>query len=1016
MLEDQDNDFILGIFLMEAWDTVAAVEEGVRRLAGGEALSDRLVAPLVVVSHRLKGAAGLHGYPVVAAVALVMEEQLEALSELSVEERAARVRALADIVAAMKRMLDTIGSDGRESVEVVSELRALYPELFSPPPPREPTSARASVAAPEAEARATRDAPAVDAEPSIPLSRPAAAAADARPPAPEAPGVALGDEALDELLRELDRFFAEHADSVPYFAPEAAEHLDMMSRSLLALEQSPARGSEEVATLFRAVHTLKGAAYTVGCAPIGDFAHRIEDLLDAVREGRVELSPPVIDGIFGGVDTLRLLLGSTRVTSPGVRDAVARAIDTLDALRPLDEPVPGEPVLDVELEALAEPAVAAPAPQPRPRFFLPPPEAARSLAREAAASRPTIRVNLDRLDSLMNLVGELVIARSRLDRRMSEIERVNELLRFSRSRMAQAVRDFEEKHGYTQLASPPIHSGETDREVPPASDLGAAPEPPGKSFAELEFDRYDDFNIFARSVGEISADVSEIQTQLASLIRGIGDDTAQVHRLTVSLRAQVTRARMVPLGRLFARFTRPARDDARAAGKQVALNVIGEGVEVDNAVMEQIADPLLHLVRNAIDHGIEPPEERQASGKPTQATVTLHAYHQGSFVYLQVADDGRGMDPSALRAHAARHGFVTAEQASALSDRDALTLVFLPGFSTADAVTATSGRGVGMDVVRTNVARLSGEIDLQSEPGAGTRVTIKLPATVVISDALFVRSGGEAFAVPMRAIRSIAQVRPQDIRAAGDRESVVIEDEEIELMRLDRVLALPRSVGPARLPVLVFRSGVRPLAVAVDELLGKEEVVIKSLGGLLERVGPFGGATISGDGRVILLIDPSRLADPAWAARAVEARAARARAAARARTSPQGRRVLLVDDSISIRKFVGQMLEKAAFEVVTAIDGADAMRKLGESRVDAVITDLEMPRVSGFELIEDLRSRPATRTLPVVVLTTRAGARHAGLARRLGIAHYVTKPVDEDAFVRLVDSLTARGAGTEAAS
>ena len=986
MLEDQDNEFILGIFLMEAWETVAAVEEGVRRLTAGEAPSPELVTPLVVVSHRLKGAAGLHGYPAVSAVALVMEEVLEALPATTAGGRSRSTQALGDMVGVVKRMLDSIGADGRENAEIVSELHARHPEHFAGPPTLSPS------------------------------------------PGTERAGDPGSDQGVvDRMLGDLDRFFAEHADSVPYFAPEAAEHLDTMTRSLLVLEQSPTADSmeggaaaageatslpDEVATLFRAVHTLKGAAYTVGCAPVGDLAHRIEDMLEAVRERRLALTPPVIEGIFAGVDVLRLFLGSARVSSPDVRGAVARTLQVLDALRPMPAPVViGEPALGVELET--HPAASAPS---LPRFVLPPPDAGVRRAIDPAGARPSIRVHLDRLDSLMNMVGELVIARSRLDQRMSQVERVNELLLFSRSRMAQAVRDFEEKHRYTQLPLAPDAPVEPGHETTPAPAAETAGEPFSKLFAELEFDRYDDFNIFARGVAEISADVSEIQAQLAGLIRGISEDTAQVHRLTGSLRAEVTRARMVPIGRLFSRFTRPAREAAREAGKQVTLALEGESVEVDNAVMELIADPLLHLVRNAIDHGIESPEERRGAGKPGQATVTLRAYPQGSFVYVQIADDGRGMDPAALREHASRQGFLRPEQAAALSDREALTLVFLPGFSTAGAVTTTSGRGVGMDVVRTNVSRLSGEIDLHSEQGVGTRVTIKLPLTVVISDALLVRAGGETFAIPMPAIRSIAQPRPQEIRATDDREWVMIEGEEIELLRLDRVLALPGGATPARLPVLVFRSGVRPLAVAVDELVGKEEVVIKSVGGVLESVGPFGGATISGDGRVILLVDPSRLTDQAWAGRAGEARAARAQAAARARREPQGRRVLLVDDSVSIRKFVGQMLERAGFEVLTATDGAEALRRLAESSVDAVITDLEMPRVSGYELIEDMRSRAATRVLPVVVLTTRAGAKHVSLARRLGITHYVTKPVDEDAFVRLVDSLTARVSGAEAAS
>jgi chemosensory pili system protein ChpA (sensor histidine kinase/response regulator) len=1026
MLEDQDSEFILSIFLMEAWDTVAVVEEGVLRLANGEEVSASILDPLGVVAHRLKGAAALHGYPLVSAVALVMQDIIEGLAAAPAGEGPRRVEVLGEVVATVKRMLEMIGDNGREDADAVAWLRSRHPERFSPPAPPEPISESFLLAAP---------APVAKLDPLValpPLVEERAVEIRPVSSAQETPAAPLGEAVADGLLREVERFFAEHAESVPYFAPEAAEHLDVMTRSLLTLEQSASPVQEEVATLFRAVHTLKGAAYTVGCAPVGDVAHRIEDLLDGVRDGRLDLSSAVIEAVFGGVDALRFLLGSASVMSPGVRAALQRTLDTLDRLRPAPAPLEAEP--DQEFarepahEVAHEPAVeagamaaahagvapAAPAP-PRPRVAPPAPEAGERHGREAPEGRPSIRVNLGRLDSLMNLVGELVIARSRLDQRFAQIERVNELLGFSRGRMVQTVRDFEEKHRYTQLpAATAGTDAETGGEGGQAADAGVS-EPLSKLFAELEFDRYDDFNIFARSVDEISADVSEIQGQLSGLVRSVGEDTAQVQRLTTSLRAEVTRARMVPIGRLFARFTRPVREAARAAGKSVALELSGESVEVDNAVIEQIADPLLHLVRNVIDHGIETDEERRAAGKSARATVSLSAYHQGSFVHLQVADDGRGMDPTVLRERAVRQGFLSPEAAAALDDREALTLIFLPGFSTAGEVTATSGRGVGMDVVRTNVSRLHGEIDLQSEPGAGTRITIKLPLTVVISDALMVRSGGETFAVPLNAIRSIVQVRPADIEMVEGRERIVVEEEAVELLRLDRVLALPAGRSPAREPVLVFRSGVRPFAVAVDELVGKEDVVIKSLGGLLERVGPFAGATISGTGRVILLVDPSRLAEAAVAARQAgrAAPGARAHGAGRGRSGTQARRLLLVDDSISIRKFVGQMLEKAGFEVITANDGVEALRRLGDATVDAVITDLEMPRMNGYELIEDLRARASTRTLPVVVLTTRAGARHVNLARRLGIAHYVTKPVDEESFASLIVSLTVRRAGVE---
>jgi chemosensory pili system protein ChpA (sensor histidine kinase/response regulator) len=289
-------------------------------------------------------------------------------------------------------------------------------------------------------------------------------------------------------------------------------------------------------------------------------------------------------------------------------------------------------------------------------------------------------------------------------------------------------------------------------------------------------------------------------------------------------------------------------------------------------------------------------------------------------------------------------------------------------------------------------------------PGAGTRFTLRLPLALAISDALLVRSGSETMAVPLNAVRQIVPRRPQDIRDTGGREMVRVEGQLLDLHRLDRVLGLDASgeQPPAR-PVLVVRSGGRSFAVAVDAIVGKEEIVIKPLGGLLADLPPFGGATITGEGRVVLVVDPARLLVLA------ESGVAPRPPAPQVPRSPAGgvRRILLVDDSVSVRRFVGHMLQKAGFEVLTANDGAEALERLGDTTVDVVVTDLEMPRLNGYELIEDLRRRASTRDVPVVVLTTRAGEKHWALARRLGVRHYVTKPVDEQAFVQLVADVSA---------
>jgi len=385
--------------------------------------------------------------------------------------------------------------------------------------------------------------------------------------------------------------------------------------------------------------------------------------------------------------------------------------------------------------------------------------------------------------------------------------------------------------------------------------------------------------------------------------------------------------------------------------------------------------------------------------------VRLRAYHKSGAVYVEVADDGRGIDADHLRASAVERGFVDAEAASSMGRRELLDLIFLPGFSTAASVTTAAGRGVGMDVVRTNVTRVGGDIEVDTEVGTGTRFTIKLPLTIAIADVFLVKVGGEVLAIPVSAVQLVMRVRSDDVRPIDETPTVVVEGQPVDFIRLPDVLGLPRGSEPTAVPVLVLRAGRKRLAVAVDELLGKEEIVIKSLGAFLEGVGPYSGATISGEGRVILLLDATRLADHSAGADVTAEEIAPP-----ARPVVDGRRVLLVDDSISIRKFVGQMLQRGGFSVVTANDGLEALQRLGELEVDVLVTDLEMPRLNGYELIRDIRRRPGMRDVPVVVLTTRAGEKHAALARELGVSHCVTKPVDEHTLVRLVDALVAASA------
>ena len=953
-MADGDRQFLLSVFLMEAWDTLAAVEEGLATLRHCEDPKP-VIEQLTVVTHRLRGSAALSGFPQVAGLAAAMEEAVERVAATPPGGERLSLGALGDMVFWLKTALDGIGETGVEDAEAIAEsLAGLVPAAA--PAPTDETSQR---------------------------------------------------------LAELDRFFADQADVLEYFVPEAIEHLEAMAQSLIALEGEGSTESE-IAALFRAVHTLKGAAYTVGCGMIGDLAHRVEDMLGEVREGQRPLDRAAIETVFAGLDALRLLVRSGQDRADTRASAYERAMAALDTLPAIGMVAP-PPATEAELDPIAEavvsaatpslpatvetpqnlePAVAAPAAQ-----HLTPIRARASRDAGARRVRPSIRVSLDRLDALMNLVGELVITRSRLERHLAQLEQAGELLSFTQSRMTQTVAEFESKYA--------------DRLVPPARPQGGGSLEPGVSpmgefFDELEFDRYDDFNLLARRVGEISSDLTEIQHEVTGLVRVVREDAGGVQRLSAELRGQITRARMVPVGRLFAPFVRMVRDGARAAGKSVALEVRGETVEMDTTIVELMADPLIHLVRNAIAHGIESEEVRRRDGKPPRGTIHLGAAHKGGSIYIEVADDGRGIDVEAVGEAARRGGFVTAETLARLGERDILDLIFLPGLTTATSVTTAAGRGVGMDVVRANVSRLGGEIEVQTEVGRGTRFRIRLPLTVAISDALMVNVGPQTLAIPVPAVKGALTVRPEEVRTENGMELVEVEGEQVELVRLDRVLQISGRAADGRLSIVALRTGRKTLAVVVDEFLAKEEIVIKNLGAFLQGIGPFSGATVTGQGRVILLLDALKLSEmsttAAWP-RAAELHAAREAMAAP--TAEATRRVLLVDDSLSVRRFVGGMLERAGFHVVTARDGAEALQLLAEQSVDVVVTDLEMPRLNGYELIRDLGRYPTTSDLPVVVLTTRAGTKHVNLARGLGVEHYVAKPVDEAGFVRLIESLAA---------
>jgi chemosensory pili system protein ChpA (sensor histidine kinase/response regulator) len=653
-------------------------------------------------------------------------------------------------------------------------------------------------------------------------------------------------------------------------------------------------------------------------------------------------------------------------------------------------------------------------------------------AQSAAAARPSaalpqaksVRISLDRLDRMMNAVGELVINRTRMLGRLSELAKLVEVLNFSKGRLSGKVSEFQDKHEFNRLNTTLVPGSQPPQMDTFRSHFTSMPSITSNDlleFSELEMDRYDDFNILSRSLAEISADVTEVLTQLEGFMGRVDSDIDEFTKLAHHLQDEITAARMVPIGNLYTRLSRTVREAAKATGKPVELSLEGAETELDNNIIQHISDPLIHLVRNAVAHGLEDANVRRDAGKSEKGRITVRAYHRGNHIFIEVEDDGRGIDYEKVRQSVIESGAMSPVAAAELSERELREFLFRPGFSTATSKTELAGRGVGLDVVRANVHALNGEIEVRSELGRGACFTVKVPLTLIISQALFVRCGTSVFALPLAVVEEIRRLRPEDIEDVGGKLLTRVRDVVTEVIRLDLQLSLP-ALEPLNgyFHMVIVKVAGRQVGVVVEEVLGKDEIVIKNLGDYMRRVKLFPGTTIAPDGSLILLIDLNRLVSADTAERhalpasspaarvfapGAEAVAAGSIPAEAVDPVENDRVVVVADDSISIRKFVGRMLEKAGYRVKLASDGLEASELITQVGCHLVITDLEMPRMNGYELMAHLRQATATKRIPVLVVTSRAGAKHRERAMKEGASGFLTKPVQEDQLIATVESL-----------
>ncbi|HLP91553.1 MAG TPA: hybrid sensor histidine kinase/response regulator [Nostocaceae cyanobacterium] len=632
-----------------------------------------------------------------------------------------------------------------------------------------------------------------------------------------------------------------------------------------------------------------------------------------------------------------------------------------------------------------------------------------TLAKPSEAStwqRPTIRVDVERLTELVNLVGELVINRTNLQLQENQLRGEVKRIRRSIAELNQAGSQLRQEYDLMSVHDP----ARGKISLVPGSHRH------GTYFDNLEMDRYTQFHSTAQSIIETTQAIAQGTSKVDDLAAKFERSTEQLRRITEQLRNRVMQLRVVPFSRAVDHLPRAIRDLSRLYNKDVNLILLGRDTKIDDSLLDALRDPLVHLVRNAFDHGIESPAERQAVGKPVCGEIEIEARHQGGQTIITVTDDGKGIDPEQIRAKVVERSLVTAEQSQTLSMTELYDFLFWPGFSTREHATDLSGRGVGLDVVRTNLQQVRGTVKVDSRPGKGTSFILKLPLMLSITDALLVKIDHNILAVPMDAVEEILYIQTDEIKMAGNQPMLLWCSEFIRLARLQDLVEYhttsppdapsPIPLQPDFIPVLILMTNDNVIAIAVERLLGQQEIVIKPLPAPLSKPKGIVGSTILGDGKVIPILDIddliSEFTPQSSTAISLDDRKSQILAPVPT-TQPQ---ILIVDDSYIIRQMLSLTLTRGRYRVVQAKDGQDALEKLQNGlSCNLIITDIEMPRMDGFELLQAIKSNPLFSFIPVAILTSRSGAKHRQIGMDLGATGYFTKPYNEVQLLSAISQL-----------
>lgn len=629
--------------------------------------------------------------------------------------------------------------------------------------------------------------------------------------------------------------------------------------------------------------------------------------------------------------------------------------------------------------------------------------------------RPTIRVDVERLTELVNLVGELVINRTNLELQETQLRTEMKRLRQSINDLRQSGGHLREEYDRMSLNRPTSTSYAVTNKL--AESV---------AFDPLEMDQYTEFHTTAQGVIETTHSIENSAGRIDQLTLQFESSIDQLQYITEHLRNRVMQLRVVSFSRAVDHLPRALRDLCRHYNKEVNLVLLGRDTKIDESLLDALRDPLVHLVRNAFDHGIESPEMRAELGKPPNGQIEIEAYHQAGQTIITVTDDGQGIDPEILRHKIVAKGLVDAEQAQALSNADLYEFLFWPGFSTLEQVTDLSGRGVGLDIVRTNLRQVRGNIRIDSRPGKGTSFILKLPLMLSITEALMVQTDHNIIAIPMDAVEEILHIRGHHIHTAGQQPMIGWRDEFIRLVRLQDLLKFhantldapsPDPMTQDYIPVIVLASSEGVVAVVVEKLLGRQEIVIKPIPSPLAKPKGIVGSTILGNGAVVTILDADDLVGQTNTNQGTGVTMSDRQTQVLAPVPESQPQILVVDDSYTIRQLLMLTLTRARYRVVQAKDGQDAWEQLQAGlNCHLIIADIEMPRMDGFELLRSIKAQSNLAHIPIAMLTSRSGAKHRQMAMDLGANHYFTKPYNEVQLLEVIHGLIQQSVPMAAAA